>query len=205
MSHQITASSGPDLDRKFRSRLQAECCRGAESTDGAQNLSTLGPSDWAHWGLTTASSYTHKSGVTAQISNVTIIGPNAATRYTNHSFGFTWTGGTPTASATNSTTGIWVSGLNNGFRITVPADTASRTLRVYVGLWNTQGRLVAHLSDNSMPDYVDTSLSSASDAGGLYTLTYRAANPGQTLTVTYTQNNATNGVVSLQAAALNGQ
>src|SRR6201999_3430215 len=38
------------------------------------NLATQGTSDWAHWGLTAATSFNHKSGVTQQISNFASIG-----------------------------------------------------------------------------------------------------------------------------------
>ncbi len=168
-----------------------------------QSLPALGLSDWAHWGHLAASDYTRKSGVTPQISDVTVLGNSSATRYTGHPFGFTWTGGTPTAVGTNSTTGLYVGGGNNGFAIAVPADPTPRTLTVFVGTWSAQGRLVAHLSDNSAPDYVDTSISHATGvAVGMYQLTYQAANPGQTLSVTFTQDNATSGVVAIQAAAL---
>ena len=76
--------------------------------------------------------------------------------------GFTWTDGTPTGAASNSTTGIYISGQNNGFQIMATADTALRTLKVYVGAWRTQGQFQAHLSDGSAVDlYMDTSLSNA--------------------------------------------
>ena len=109
----------------------------------------------------------------------------------------------PAASATNSATGVFISGANNGFQITVPAGAISRTLKVYVGAWHTQGRLVAHLSDGRAADYVDTSLSNTASPTslGIYTLTFRAASDGQTLTVTFT-NASSAGNVTLQAAAL---
>jgi hypothetical protein len=168
-----------------------------------QNLATLGTSDWAHWGLTSSTSYNHRAGVTAQISNITPIGA-ALERYTNHAFGFTWTGGTPTASATNTRTGVLVRGLDNGFQITVPADTTSRTLTVYVGVQRTQGRLTARLSDQSAADYVDSTLVDANGtANGRYTIVYRAAVPGQLLTVTFRQaTTATTGNVRMQGATL---
>jgi hypothetical protein len=63
--------------------------------------------------------------------------------------------------------------------------------------------LVAHLSDDSAPDYVDTSVGHADAiALGQYQLTYQSASPGQTLTVTYTQSDPGAGVVAIQAAAL---
>jgi len=169
-----------------------------------ENLSQLGASDWAHWGLLSDTSFTHKAAVAQQISNYTPVGGPAAQRYTDNPMGYSWTGGTPTASATNTTTGIWVAGLNRGFRITAPADTTVRTLKVFVGIWNTQGKMVAQLSDNSAPDYTDTSLNSTDDLLGVYTFNYRAASSGQTLTITFTQNTSSNGTITLQAAALSG-
>ena len=168
---------------------------------GVQTLSTSGTTDWAHWGLTTPTSFDHKSGVTQQISNYSIVG-GAAGWYGDNPIGFTWTGGTPTATTTNSTTGVWIAGLNNGLYFTVPADTTSRTLQVYVGVWQAGGKLVAHLSDGSSADYVSTGvLNNGGKALGLYTLTYSAASSGQTLSVTYTMNSGA-GNVTLQAATL---
>jgi hypothetical protein len=89
---------------------------------GTAQLTAEGTSDWAHWGLNTVSDFNHKSGVTQQISNYAMAGSGTPARYANNGIGFSWTDGTPTVSATNSTTGVFVSGQNNGFRITVPAD-----------------------------------------------------------------------------------
>jgi hypothetical protein len=167
-----------------------------------QNLTALGTADWAHWGLTTATTYNHKSGVTAQISNYSMVA-GTAIQYSDHPFGFSWTDGTPTATATATRTGVYSEGLGSGFRITAPADMTQRSLTVFAGVWSAQGKLVAHLSDGSAPDYVDTSLSNASGTqAGMYTLTYSAATAGQTLTVTFVQNTNTAGNVTLQAAAL---
>ena len=101
-------------------------------------LTPEGTLDWTHWGLSTSASFDHKAGVAQSISNFSVIGSASANRYGNNSSGFTWTDGTPTVTATGSTTGLYVSGQNNGFRITVPADTTAKTLRVYVGLAHTR-------------------------------------------------------------------
>ena len=132
-------------------------------------------------------------------------GSGTAFSYNTNPFGFTWTDGTPTTSATDSATGVYVSGQGNGFQISAPADTTQRTLAVYVGVWSAQGQIVAHLSDGSAPDYVDSSLDNANaTTPGLYTFTYQAGSSGQTLTVTFTQVNNTVGNVTLQAATLAG-
>jgi len=92
----------------------------------------------------------------------------------------------------------------DGFSLTVPADTSQRTLVLYLGAWRTTGRLVAHLSDGSSPDYVNTSLTNSSGATtvGAYTLTYKAASSGETLTLTYTMSTSSGGNITLQAATL---
>jgi hypothetical protein len=173
---------------------------------GTQNLTTLGTLDWAHWGLTSASSFDHKAGVTSQISNYTVVGTGPVNRYTDNAFGYSWTDGTPTASATASTTGVYVSSVGNGFQITAPADTTQRTLTVYVDAYHAQGKMVAHLSDASSPDYVDTTINSVSPTvQGAYTFVYKAASSGQTLTVTFTNiaNNVSGANVALEAATMN--
>jgi hypothetical protein len=74
-------------------------------------------------------------------------------------------------------------------------------LLVYVGGWNSGGKLVAHLSDGSAADFVHASFSGSGQYKAVYTLTYRAASAGQRLTVQWTQSSG-NGNVTLQAAAL---
>ncbi len=173
------------------------------TASGAQNLTSLGTADWAHWGVTNAASFDHKATGGGQISNYSPVGTGTVFQYGDNPVGFSWSDGTPTASATNTTTGIYVSGQGNGFKITAPADTTQRTLTVYVGLWTAQGKIVAHLSDGSAPDYTDSTLNNAGGTTtGVYTLSYKAGSSGQNLTVTYTQANNTGGNVTLQAATL---
>jgi hypothetical protein len=166
-------------------------------------LTAEGTLDWAHWGLYTAGDFDHKAAGTSQIGNFALIGAASAVRYATNPTVYTWTDGAPNGSATCTNTGVFVAGQGNGFRIAVPAGTTPMTLRVYVGAWNGQGRIVAHLSDGSAVDYAH--VSQVSDPYrtrlGVYTFTYKAASAGQTLTVTFTQESVT-GNVTLQAATL---
>ena len=144
--------------------------------------------------------------MTPQISNFTVVGTGAAKRDTDNAFGYTWTGGTPTASATSSTTGVYIEGVGNEFQITVPADTTQRTLTVFVDSSHAQGKMVAHLSDGSSPDYVNTTISSTgATVQGAFTLVYKAASSGQTLTITFTNtaNNVSDANIALEAATMN--
>ena len=171
---------------------------------GALDLSVEGTTDWAHWGLS-GTSFNHKAGVTSQISDFTQIGNRQAQQFTNNTTLYAWTGGTPTASASNVSTGLWMRGLNNGYQVTVAADTIPRTLKMYVGLWAAGGRFEASLSDGSAPVYIDASQVNPTVTTNLvYTLTYQAASAGQTLTVKWTSNQVFNNWsnVTLQAATL---
>ena len=88
---------------------------------------------------------------------------------------------------------------------TVPADTTARTLIVYAGGNNATSLLTAHLSDGSFPDY-HVSVGQTGLYTKAYTITYRAASAGQTLTFTLQKNanlnGVTNGSVDLIAAWL---
>ena len=164
------------------------------------DLTASGTGDWAKW-----PNYIHKASGGAQIPNFTKIGTGTVYIYNNDQRPISWSDGTPTAAATADVSGNYVAGIGNGFQISAPADTTMRTLYVYVGGWKSGGTLVAHLSDNSAVDYVDSSFSSTTGQYKLvYTLTYRAASAGQRLVVNWTQASGT-GNVTLQGAALAGR
>jgi hypothetical protein len=96
-------------------------------------------------------------------------------------------------------------GLNNGFRLTVPADGSQRRLKLYVGLAWAEGKLQATLSDGSAPEWTDTSIVSTSGSNnGIYLIDYRAGGPGQVLTVSWTVNRSYHSWnnVTLHSAAL---
>jgi hypothetical protein len=100
---------------------------------------------------------------------------------------------------------VTLGGTGNGFEVTVPADTVSRGLKVYLGLSQAGGKLEATLSDGSATPIVDTSLvNNVGTSNYVYSLNFRAASNGQTLTVRWTANSVVGGgsFVSLQAATL---
>jgi hypothetical protein len=168
------------------------------------NLTTEGTSDWAHWGFGSSTAFNHKSGVLSEIGNVTKLGGSSVFWLNDNPTSFSWTGGTPTASATNTQSGIFTPGIGTGFQFNVPADTDEKTLKIYTGLWRATGRLEAALSDGSAPPYVDTTLTNASGtSNGVYTITFKAAGPGQSLRIRYTNvSNDPIGNVTLEAATL---
>jgi hypothetical protein len=187
---------------------------GAGSLSGQQvtaassyNLTTLGTEDWAHWGRGgTYGNFDHKATGNSQISNVTVVGTGANSGgYYQPSRSSIWTDGTPTKANTGDDGYIWSNGsLNTGFSFTVPASTTAQTLYIYAGGYGTSSSLTAHLSDGSAADYVAT----ASGSGlytNFYTINFKAASAGQTLTITLLKTGnitGTGGSVDLIGAAL---
>lgn len=170
------------------------------------NLTTEGTLDWAHWGIGDSQVFNHKIGVTQQISNITYIGTSTVNWLSDNPTTFNWTDGTPTATATNTATGIATNSVGNGFELSVPADTNLKTLRLYVGAWYARGRLEATLSDGSAPVFVDTSVNGdAGTVNGIYTISYSAASSGERLRIRYvvaTDYFAPYGNITLEAATL---
>ena len=171
------------------------------------NLTQLGTLDWIHWEAGGSRFETdRKSSGGSQISDVTLYGP-APTIGTasDQSRASTWTDGSPTATATNNSAYILSNGaLKTGYSFTVPADTTTRTLYVYAGGNGASSSIRAHLSDGSAADYVATD-ASAGIYTDFYTITYKAASAGQTLTLTELKTGniaGTSGSVDLIAAAL---
>jgi hypothetical protein len=169
------------------------------------NLSSEGTVDWAHWGLATATDFNHKAGAAAQISNVTPIGAEAASQTSTALATYVWTGGSPTATSSN-TAAIFVAGQDNGFQFTVPADTSTRVLRVYVSAFSARVHFEAALSDASAPVLSDDSFDATENLQApvrVYSVSYAATSAGQTLTVKISVlMDEGSGWVSLQAATL---
>jgi len=170
---------------------------------GTQNLTAQGNSDWAHWGLNSSTSFDHKTGVTSQISNYTVVNGEAGqvASFSGSPVNYTWTDGIPNRTATATNTGVYISGQNRGLQIRVPADATPRQLTVFMGVFATQARITVHLSDNGAADNVDTSFASSGSQAGAFTVRYTAASPGQSLTVTILQNTS-GGNVNLQSTTL---
>ena len=70
--------------------------------------------------------------------------PGTTLRYSNNPVGFKLDGRDfHRRRRTATTTGLYGRVWAKGFQISAPADMATRTLRVYVGAWRAQARIVA--------------------------------------------------------------
>jgi len=172
------------------------------------DLTADGNADWAHWGYSSASDFDDKMGGGGQISNFLQVGVNAPTQYADGLIAYHWSDGNKgggrhdKTGPTGTTTGIYV--LTGGLKITAPADTTVRRLKVYVGQLNAQGQLDASLTDNSAPAVSDHSYTSTNGnaVNVCYILTYAASSPGQLINVSFTVVNNSLGNITLQSASL---
>ena len=176
----------------------------AASIDTATtNLSGAGTIDWVHWGNTGVPGIDRKATGGNPIGNYTVIGAGTVLNYTDDPRALSWTDGPtgPFAETPGSGSGLYVSGIGNGFSISVPADATVRALTVYVGGLDSSGTFTAHLSDGSAPDFTDTTPAAPGQYDRAYTIYYSANSPGQTLTIRWTLASGA-GNVALSAAAL---
>jgi hypothetical protein len=171
------------------------------------NLTTEGVLDWADWGLTQPTDFNDKTGVTSQIGDYIPVGASQLDYYQfgNNAQGFSWTDGSPTSAETNATTGVYVTGLGNGFEVDVKAQQTNRLFNLYAGVYTPGGNLAtlhieASLSDGSAPVFIDESVSGTENVR--FSMAFAAGSPGQTLIVKYWVIGASDGDVFLQAASL---
>jgi hypothetical protein len=180
---------------------------GVQSTAASSyNLTTLGTSDWAHWGLGgSVSAFDHKATGNSQISGVTRLGAGSYGGYSDPSRKVTWNDGSPLAKESGDSGYIWANNaIGAGYSFTVPASTTTQTLYVYLGGYSSGSTLTAQLSDGSAPNYV-ANLSGSGLYADIVAITYKAASAGQTLKISYVKSqtiNAASGSSDLIAAWL---
>lgn len=169
------------------------------------DLTAEGSVDWMHWGLNGAASVDRKSGGSAL--QMQVIGgetPAAWSAATANRSAYSWSNGSPTASSSNKATGLYVQSTGNGFRITAPADTTVRNLRLYVGAYQARGKMTIRLSDNSAPPrYSFTQASGTTALDNTVLIQYQAGSASNQLVVEYVMEQPqTGGNITLQAATL---
>jgi hypothetical protein len=186
------------------------------------DLTAEGNLDWGHWGLVDENSVDVKATGSGSLNNWALWpdadptlsdGPH---QYGDAGVGYTWSDGTPDASSTRTTTGIYFGAtdgrIQNGYTFTVPASTTARVLRLYFGVYSCRAHVEASLSDLSAPTFVDESLAIHGDNSieSVETITFASASNNQTLTVKVyiledyaIQELGWHGNVTLMSATLN--
>ncbi len=170
------------------------------------NLSALGTEDWAIWGSANGGTSTsldpdsRKLGAN-EISPLTNVDPDPSVVLRGlgqfpavEPFYFGWANGSAPMNAVHVSGGIQHDGepqhlstLNHGFSFDVPADTRTRTLRVYVATNRADGTLTASLSDGSALNFVDVLPQAVDLRSAVYTINYAAASANSTLHVDWVE------------------
>ncbi len=153
------------------------------------NLTEEGTLDWANWGTCSPATLNRKAGAAHWINNFTLLGAGRTNWMGDGDVGFTWVDGTPRISARAAATGVFTTGIGNGFEVTVRANRQLQTLRLYVGVWKGQAKLEAALSEAaSVAPFVHLSADSSNKQVqyAVYTVRYRAPNNNQTLRLRWT-------------------
>jgi hypothetical protein len=117
---------------------------------------------------------------------------------------FSWTNGSPTPAMSDVSAGIFSSihSAGQGVALSAPADTTVRTLMIYSS-YTGNCQLIATISDGSSAPVTFTPASVNDYGYKTYLIDYRAASPGQMLTVQLvTTNAANNPILDVEAAVL---
>ncbi|HWS31898.1 MAG TPA: hypothetical protein VN408_04055, partial [Actinoplanes sp.] len=162
------------------------------------DLSAEGTRDWVHFGLTEPGSINRRGGGNS-IEDLGTTGNRG--RYENNPQRFSWTGGRPTTATTRTPTGVYACGEGNGFTLRVPAGPATRTLRLYAGVWMAGGRLTTTLNGLTRTSTLENRDAISTNR---FEIRFRAP-AGSKLTVTWKTTDSyhpTCGNVDMQAATL---
>ena len=154
------------------------------------NLSSPAQTDWIFYS-TAAAPKRKTTGGSTILSPPTLVGGGTAPSWGTFDFGltFTWSDG---PSGSPAVGGIYLADsphlVGQGGRITLPADTNSRTVTIWWGTYGAASKLVASLSDGSATDVTHTPTGANATGANYYssTFTYSANSAGQTLSLTAT-------------------
>lgn len=166
--------------------------------DTTYNLTAEGNADWVQWGGVTAGDAddvqrNRKASPVGgmQRIQVEILNGGGYGRYEDRAPKWSWTDGSPVASAPAAIYAVYVSDTNNGFRVTINASASVvRTVRLYVGQWNTTARMRARLSDNSAAEYTDMQTATAPGRDFIYEFAVRGGTTNITAILEWTVQSA---------------
>ena len=141
--------------------------------------------DWIQCGFNgDATTLNRKSGADL-ISGLTILPSNRGAVVCNLGATFSWSDGSPSAHCRGTTAGVHAKGESRSIRFSVPADTNPRTVKIYFSSVHAAVTVTAQVSDGSSPNWVNGDWDATTGSiTPVATLSYSAASPNQTLSVT---------------------
>ncbi len=150
------------------------------------DLTANSPLDWIHGGFNGDYTKLNRKARAGLISALTISSPsNNGALVRSQGATFSWSDGSPDAFCSGTTAGVHAQGQSNSIRFSVPADATPRTVKIYFSSVHSAVTVTAHLSDGSAPDWVNGDwYATTGTITPVATLSYSAASPNQTLSVT---------------------
>jgi hypothetical protein len=145
------------------------------------DLTGSGTVDWAHWGLTTATTFDHKNVATHAIGD--LASPPAG-NFQGAPLTASWTDGTPDPTELQTSTGV---GVHQGAAMTfqVLADGTPHTLTVYAGVLCASAQLTVSLSDDASQHDTESLSNQTATDNAAYAITYTSATAGAHLIVSW--------------------
>lgn len=142
--------------------------------------------DWIHGGFNGDSTKLNRKAGAGLISALTISAPsNNGALVRSLGATFSWSDGSLDAHCNGTTAGVHAQGQSNSIRFSVPADPTPRTVKIYFSSVHAAVTVTAQVSDGSAPDWVNGEWSASTGSiTPVATLSYSAASPNQTLSVT---------------------
>jgi hypothetical protein len=193
--------AGPDTIERLEPVLEVSHA----PAPATSNLTTEGKLDWLHWGLGADADAVNRKRSVAPLITTRKLGSSSVGTYKNRPVAVSWTDGTPTSRATDSTDGLVVADeVNAGFEFkAVGINARPRTLKLHLGGWQVAGKLVASLGGRTI---TETTFRNSADPGNdrVYTIVFQPISDGETLSVkwTVTEVLAMYGNITAQAATL---
>ena len=175
---------------------------GNATNPNAQNLTTLGATDWRIWGSSTASlsGDARKSGGSGisslsdiqQVPNIPLrglgpLGLSVGNGSSTLPFSFAWSDGASPVSATATKGGLQHNApaggsVGYGFRLSVPASGTSQRLTLWVSAHHGTGKLTATVGSTVQ---TSTGVTGGQNHGGVYTIDFSGDGVEEVLEVTY--------------------
>ncbi|MCL2153243.1 MAG: GH92 family glycosyl hydrolase [Oscillospiraceae bacterium] len=125
--------------------IEVETPTGTSTSPYNVNLTAGDYDDWAHFGNTTAASVNRKAGVTDRlIGSLSLVGTGSLQEastddVTNHRMQFTWTDGTPTASATSK---YFVKNGAEGIKLNFILPAGAYQIKMFANVYNEKADVV---------------------------------------------------------------
>eukprot|EP00054_Salpingoeca_dolichothecata_P010751 m.59824 g.59824 ORF g.59824 m.59824 type:complete len:1092 (-) comp19131_c0_seq3:44-3319(-) len=138
-------------------------CGKVYPTEPSVDLTAEGSVDWIHLGLTAADSVERSADCTTNCLGVPVVESGcSALQYDNNPTAYSWSNGkAPHQSANNTHTGIYALDNCVGFNFTTTVSGVEKLiLRLYLGVYDSQGTLMAKLEQDShvLEEYTDASM-----------------------------------------------